>query len=93
MDNDVLVFMHTISVGSCLRRSARHRRGLAACPVILMFSRLQAGLRRRRASELLCGTWSMTLSPSITINRAFHEFLGTLLKISRMPGINLRRLS
>jgi hypothetical protein len=49
--------------------------GMAVCAVILMFCRLQAGLRCRRASELLGGSWSMTLSPSITINRAFHEIL------------------
>ena len=42
------------SLGSCLRRSARHQRGLAACapsnPDVLSF---QAGLRCRRASEFL----------------------------------------
>jgi hypothetical protein len=42
------------SLGSCLRRSARHLRGLAVCapsnPDVLSF---QAGLRCRRASEFL----------------------------------------
>jgi hypothetical protein len=44
-------------------------------------------------NELLCGSWSMTLSPSITINRASTNSWAHSSKSAGMPGINLRRLS